>query len=239
MKGLVVIPAYNEAPTIRGVLERLRPVLPAEAEILVVDDGAKDATASEARASGCARVVRLPCNLGYANALRTGLMYGLRGDYAWFAFMDADGQHRPEDMAGLIRAFSGGGADLIIGSRWQHQDIQKAAVPTGRRIGMVFFAWLTRKLTGRRLTDTTSGMKIMNRAVAGELLAHHFGDFHSEILIYLHDRRYRLEEFPIVVHERQAGSSMYSLRDAILYPWRNLILIAIFKLNSWLMGRVR
>jgi glycosyltransferase involved in cell wall biosynthesis len=237
MRGLVIIPAYNEAKTIGGVLDSLRAALPTTADILVVDDCSRDDTAHEARKGGI-RLCSLPCNLGYTLALKTGLRYGLSRGYEWFAFMDADGQHRPEDMVSLISHFTRANVDLVIGSRWMAGGSQGKTVGSGRRCGMLFFSWLTRTLTGRRLTDTTSGMKIMNSPVAKELLAHNFGDFHSEVLIYLHDRGYSMDEHPITVCERTSGFSMYSLKDVIVYPLKNLILIVIFKLNSWTLRKV-
>jgi glycosyltransferase involved in cell wall biosynthesis len=237
MRGLVIIPAYNEAATIRAVLTDLRSALPPEADILVVNDFSSDDTVAGVRGAGV-KLCSLPCNLGYPKALSTGLRYGLDRDYEWFAFMDADGQHRSEDMNALIHHFNSGASDMVIGSRWVKSGRPSGSIAPGRRWGMLFFAWLTQRLTGRNLTDTTSGMKIMNRAVAVELLAHNFGDFHSEVLIYLHDRGFHLEEHPITVRERIAGSSMYSLKDALVYPLKNLILIFIFKLNSWALKRI-
>lgn len=234
MPGLVIIPAYNEAETIQPVLKELVTTLPADVDILVIDDCSGDHTAGRAREMGV-MVCSLPCNLGYAKALKTGLKYGLSQKYDWFSFMDADGQHRPEDMNKLIQFFSERSADLVIGSRWIDHQIP---ADSGRRVGMIFFSWLTRKLTGERITDTTSGMKILNRQIAEALLSQNFGDFHSEIIIFLHDRGFKIEETGIIVHERTSGSSMYSFKDAIFYPVKNLILIAIYKLNSWALKKV-
>ena len=234
MSGLVIIPAYNEEATVAQVLHHLRSLLPAGVDVLVVNDCSRDQTAVQAARAGV-MVCSLPCNLGYAKALKTGLKYGLSRGYDWFAFMDADGQHRPEDMLRLIGHYESHSADLVIGSRWLDKEIR---ADSGRRIGMIFFSWLTRKLTGEHLTDTTSGMKIMNRQVAGALLAQNFGDFHSEVIVYLHDRGFKIAESPIVVHERRAGTSMYSFKDAVIYPVKNLILIGIFKLNSWALKKV-
>lgn len=214
----------------------LKELLQPGVEILVVDDGSKDKTRLEVEKADvlcCA----LPCNLGYARALTTGLLYGLSHSYEWFAFMDADGQHRSEDMNQVIDFYKREQVDLVVGSRWLEEKGNQSTV--GRRMGMKFFSWLTEKLTGESFTDTTSGMKLMNRKVANELLNQNFGDFHSEIIIYLHDRGYCIKEYPIYVEKRQEGTSMYSFQDVILYPLKNLILIFIFKLNSWTLQRVK
>jgi glycosyltransferase involved in cell wall biosynthesis len=236
MKGLIIIPAYNEGHSIRTVLEHLKSTLPQELDLVVVNDGSKDNTYQEVISSDT-DCLNLPCNLGYTGALKSGLRYGLQKGYDTFGFMDSDGQHRTEDMIALHERFSQNDLDLLVGSRWMNHGPDESS-STGRRLGMQFFAWLTQKLTSQKFSDTTSGMKMLNRAVAEELLYKNFGDLHAEVLIYLHDRGYRISEHPIVVYEREAGTSMYSLHDAVLYPVKNLILISIFKLNSWTLKRV-
>lgn len=236
MKGLIIIPAYNEGPSIRPVLEQLNACLPDELDLVVVNDGSRDETYTEVINTGT-KCLNLPCNLGYTGALKSGLRYGIEENYDLFGFMDADGQHRPEDMLALYHDFKNGDQDLIVGSRWLHQSTGQTST-TGRRIGMQFFSWLAQKLTDQKFSDTTSGMKMMNQNVAKEILHKKFGDLHAEVLIYLHDRGYRISETPIIVHERETGTSMYSFNDALLYPMKNLIFIAIFKLNSWTLKKV-
>ena len=144
---MLLFPAYNEAITIASVLQNLKSHLDEKADILVIDDGSRDDTANEARKSDV-QVCALPCNLGYAKALKTGLKWGLHHHYDWFAFMDADGQHRPEDMTRLISDMETQNVDLIIGSRWTETGVPDPSTAPGRRMGMIFFSWLTRKLTG-------------------------------------------------------------------------------------------
>ena len=236
MSGLIIIPAFNEEGAIGQFLEELLAELPPNARVLVVDDGSKDETYNivlSYNVSCC----RLPCNLGYTGALKTGLLYGLELGVEWMAFIDGDGQHRPSDLKSMVQYFKAGHLDLLVGSRWlEHGPDQSSA--KGRRIGMEFFSWLTEKLTGHRFTDTTNGLKLMNPKVAKELTMRNFGDFHAETLIYLHDRGYRIAEHPIVVRARESGVSMYTFKDLVFYPLKNIILIAIFKLNSWTLAQV-
>lgn len=237
MQGLIIIPAYNEAGSIQRVLENVKHHIPHSVDVVVVNDCSKDETVEEVKKAGIP-CLDLPCNLRYTGALKTGLQYGLKKEYDWFAFMDADGQHRPEDMRALIENFESNGADLMVGSRWLDPSPEQKS-SSGRRAGMLFFSWLTEKLTGKVFTDTTNGMKILNRSIAAELCSHNFGDFHAETLIYLSDRGYKIEEHPITVEDRTTGESMYSFRDVLFYPAKNLILIAVFKLNSWALKKVK
>ena len=106
----VVIPAFNEEGAIGAVVERVRARHPWK-EVLVVDDGSRDATAARAEAAG-ARVVRHPYNKGNGAAVKTGIREA-RGDVV--LLMDADGQHDAEDIDALIEPI--GPHDMVIGAR--------------------------------------------------------------------------------------------------------------------------
>ncbi|MGH3265026.1 MAG: glycosyltransferase family 2 protein [Trebonia sp.] len=100
MRTLVFIPAWNEEASIAAVIGDVRQALP-EADILVVDDGSADATASRARKAG-ALVASLPFNQGLGAALQTGYLYALREGYDCCAHLDADGQHPAGEVARLL-----------------------------------------------------------------------------------------------------------------------------------------
>ena len=106
---IVVIPAYNEEQTIASVLIRLRQAAP-EFDRVVVVDGSKDATGKVVAEIG-EKQINLPVNLGYGLALQTGLKYALYKGYDIVVSMDADGQHRPEDVPRLVDALRETGAD--------------------------------------------------------------------------------------------------------------------------------
>src|SRR5512137_3188386 len=110
-KLLVVIPAFNEALRIRGVVTAVRGQV--AADVLVVDDGSRDATAAEARDAG-AIVATHPVNLGYGSALQTGYRYAIRHDYDAVLQLDADGQHDPASIPPLLAALDG--HDVVVGS---------------------------------------------------------------------------------------------------------------------------
>lgn len=236
MSGLVIIPAHNEEGAIGDFLDELMPECHELCDILVVNDGSRDNTSNIVKAKHIS-CCDLPCNLGYTGALKTGLRLGLERKYDWMAFIDSDGQHRPCDLMSMIQRFEEEDLDLLVGSRWLNHGPDQSS-SAGRRAGMEFFSWLSEKMTGRRFTDTTNGLKILRPKVAQELCTRNFGDFHAETLIYLHDRGYRIAEHPIVVRARETGTSMYSFKDLVFYPLKNLILIGIFKLNSWTLAKV-
>src|SRR5271167_992595 len=119
MRVLVVLPTYNEADNIDGVLHRIRAALP-EGTVLVVDDGSPDGTADSAeligKEIGGIEVLRRSAKSGLGSAYRAGFHWGL--DRGWEAFveMDADLSHEPEALPGLIAPLSEG-VDLVVGSR--------------------------------------------------------------------------------------------------------------------------
>src|SRR5262245_55463338 len=99
-RGVLVIPAFNEAPRLPRLLERIAAER-LDLEVVVVDDGSRDATAALALAAGVT-ALRHPFNLGYGAGLQTGYKYALEVGARWVVQMDADGQHDPSDIARLL-----------------------------------------------------------------------------------------------------------------------------------------
>src|SRR5215475_12103527 len=112
---VAVIPAYNASLTISAVVRKARTQL---SRVFVVDDGSTDDTGEQARQAG-AQVLTHPRNLGKGAALRTAFSELASAGVDAVVTLDADGQHDPDDIPKLVESFRAGGADLIIGSRWQ------------------------------------------------------------------------------------------------------------------------
>ena len=221
---LVAIPAYNEAATVAGVIGQVRAAVP-RFDVLVVNDGSTDGTAEAAACTG-ARVATHFCNLGYGRALQTALRYADRVGCTAVITFDADGQHRASDLEPLYQAFVRGGYDLLIGSRFvKGRAYGSAAGP--RRFGMWLFSAVIRLVTGRRVYDTSSGLKVIGRRVFGVLSARPMVDFHAEAIVYLIRSGYAVGEFPIAVDARRHGESMYDVMSALTYPLKVLFLIAL------------
>jgi glycosyltransferase involved in cell wall biosynthesis len=223
-RTLVAIPAYNEAATIRNVVERVRVNLP-DCDLLVVNDGSHDATAAVLNGTD-AIVIGHVCNLGYGRAIQTAVLYADRAGYDRLVTLDADGQHDPAQVGALLAEFDSGRWDLLIGSRYivsRRYD----GVPFGRRMGMQLFSALVGVMTGRRIYDTTSGLKVVGRQTFTALMHWQFIDFHAEALVYLMRLGYRVGEFPITVAERRYGTTMYSTLSHIKYPLKTALMVAL------------
>ena len=159
----VIIPAYNEAGTIGPVLERLIAHLATMGqnyEILVICDGATDATAQEVRevrrAEGLVRLIEHPYNMGNGAAVKTGIR---NAHGAVVVFMDADGQHAPEDVERLLDECDR--YDMVVGARGKGSQ-----AGWHRALANGIYNVLASYVTGRRIEDLTSGFRAMRRDVA-------------------------------------------------------------------------
>jgi len=155
MKVAALIPAYQAAAHLGEVLEGLRALDPAP-DVLVVDDGSRDATAEVAREFG-ARVHTFAANRGKGNALLAG--FELLADYDGVVSLDADGQHPPECFPDFVRAAERGAA-LVLGTRSRN-----AAMPPARRFANGFSSGWTAWLAGQRVTDSQCGYRYYGRAL--------------------------------------------------------------------------
>lgn len=217
VRSLVVVPAFNEELALPGTLAELAATHPA-LDVVVVDDASGDATAAVAARSG-AVVVRLPYNLGPGGAVRTGLRYAEHHDYDRVVVVDADGQHDPAAIDALLAALDGG-ADMAVGSRFA-PGAAPYAVGRSRRTAMHALEWMVRRISGRRLTDVTSGFRAFDRPVlhllAREYPADYIADTVEALLIVL-AAGHSVVEVPVDMRRRTAGvPSTRSLRLPVTY----------------------
>jgi len=224
---LVIMPAFNEARRIREVVGAVRGQV--DADLLVVDDGSHDATAAEARAAG-AIVASHPANLGYGAAVQTGYRYALRHGYEAVLQLDADGQHDPASIPGLLTALAD--ADVVVGSRFLDRGSYRP--PLARRLGMALFGAVASALAGQRITDPTSGFQAISRAALG-FYAHErypvdFPD--ADVLAMVARSGLRLAEVPVRMLASPDGKSMHSgLLKPLYYIFRMTLALALVPLR--------
>jgi len=150
----IVIPAYNEAASIGAVVKG---VVAAGQDVLVVDDGSKDATTDEARGAG-AVVLRHARNQGKGAAIRTAIAYVLEKGLPAALFMDADGQHLPDEIPLFLAKWDQEHPDLIVGSRMADNH----EMPLVRRTSNSFSSMLVSAVAGTRVTDSQSGFRLLS-----------------------------------------------------------------------------
>lgn len=214
MKTLVIVPVLNEEKTLRDVLRGIRTSLP-RADILVVNDGSTDSTASIAREEGVL-ILDHPYNMGIGATLQTGYLYALRNHYGIAVQIDGDGQHNPEFLPLLIKPILEGHSNLVIGSRYLSDGGFKSTLP--RKLGKQFFTSLIRIFCGKKITDPTSGYRAMDRQVI-ELFSQEYPSDYPEIeaLILAMKKGLRVEEIPTRMRHRQGGTSSIGTLSALYY----------------------
>ncbi len=233
LRCLIIIPAFNEAGNISKVIDRLRRSLP-EMDVLVVDDGSTDGTARSAAAR--TKTITLPFNVGIGGALQTGFRYAARNGYDIAVQVDGDGQHRPCEVRKLVQTVASGQADFAVGSRYLSQNGYRQT--RSRLIGAAILRSLIRLLTGRDITDCTSGFRAANARIIRAFAHWYPEDFldSPEVILLLHRSGYKVEEVPVSMRQRRTGSSTVSdirgvfyvakvslclLLDMARHPWDN------------------
>ena len=192
MNTAVIIPAYNAASSLDEVLRRTGLVHPRE-HTIVVDDGSRDATAERARAAGVI-VVSHDANKGKGAALQTGFDYALAHAYDAVITMDADLQHKPEDIPRFLRAEDTRHADIIIGSRLH----SLAGMPYHRRLSNLLTTFLVRARTTAPIEDSQSGFRFIRTRVLRAVRTSSAGfEAETEFIIRAAAQRFTFDSLPI------------------------------------------
>ncbi len=221
---LAVVPAYNEAATVGGVVRALQEHAPAF-DVVVVDDGSTDETATLAAASG-ASVLRHPFNLGIGGAVQSGFKFALENGYDYMVQVDADRQHDPAEIGKLVRAMETDPAlDVVCGSRFLAR--LRYYGPISRRAGIHVFAFLLSHLVGQRVTDPTSGFRLYNRRAIALFARDYPHDYPEvEAVLVLHHHRLRMREVAVRMFQRGGGQSSIRSGKSVYYTVK--VLLAIF-----------
>lgn len=210
---LVIIPAYNEEDTLAQTIYELKMNTPYD--FIVIDDGSKDHTPDIIRQEGIPSL-RHAVNLGIGGSMQSGYRYADQNGYPYAIQLDADGQHRPADIAKLVDEILESGYDMVIGSRFVERSGYRGSA--SRRAGILYFYWLIRLLTGVRIYDPTSGFRIVGRR-AIELFSRTYPTDYPEVevLVSLSKRGFKLKEIGVEMRNRQGGSSSINWSKSIYY----------------------
>jgi glycosyltransferase involved in cell wall biosynthesis len=224
---IVVLPALNEEETVAVVVKEVQAAVP-EATILVVDDGSEDRTGELARQAG-AQVVTNPFTLGVGGAMRVGFRVAQAQGYDVLLQVDADGQHDARDIKLLLAELDDEpGPQVVIGARFA--GTADFAVPRARRLAMRILAHHLSRVTRTRLTDVTSGFRAHNRAAIALFARSYPADYLSdtiESLIIVAGAGGRVQQVPVTMRPRLAGSPSQSPSRAALYLLRVVLFLAL------------
>ncbi|MBI4774007.1 MAG: glycosyltransferase family 2 protein [Deltaproteobacteria bacterium] len=208
----IVIPAYNESGIVGNTVESVREVFRDsghEFEVIVVDDGSTDQTGREAEDAG-ALVIHHPKNIGYGNAILTGVKHAR---HPLVAITDADGTYPVSELPAMVSETEERGLDMLAGAR-KGKHYRGTAFKSGARAVLKYMAEFT---AGRKIPDVNSGLRVMRRDMVleyGPLLCGGFSFTTTITAVAMLDRRF-VEYREIEYKARHGKSKVSYLRDAL------------------------
>jgi glycosyltransferase involved in cell wall biosynthesis len=223
----IVIPAYNEEPTVAEVVAEIpRSAAGLKTEVIVVVDGARDATAARAAGAG-ALVCDVPVNRGQGAALKLGYWLARARGAQVIATIDADGQYEPEELGRVVQPILDNRADFVSGSRRLGAELTTDKV---RHAGVLVFGALISVIVRHRITDPACGIRAMRSEVTAAVTLEQRQYQASELMISAALNGYRLGEVPTTMRDRgehatstkKGGNFGYGVRfaRAALHTWR-------------------
>lgn len=214
----VIIPAKNEAASLVELLPKLQKILPG-AEFYVINDGSIDSTVEVCNSLGVS-IVSHQYSKGNGAAIKTGARHA-KGEV--LIFMDADGQHRPEDIPKLLAAYHEG-ADMVVGARVARSSQASAHRALANGLYNRFASWMV----GHPVRDLTSGFRVVNAKLFRRflyLLPNGFS-YPTTITMAFFRSGYSVEYYPIVADKRIGKSHIRLWRDGVRF------LLIIFKIGT-------
>ncbi|MCI8991525.1 MAG: glycosyltransferase family 2 protein [Eubacterium sp.] len=229
MKVLVIIPAYNERGSIEKTVTDIMQNAP-ELDYLVVNDCSKDDTKEICERNGY-HLLNLPINLGIGGGVQSGYLYAKRNGYDYAVQFDGDGQHNASYLNQMVKTMEKKKLDMLIGSRFiENEGFQSSFM---RRVGIRYFMRLIKLVTGKTITDPTSGMRMVNREVIGFFAENYPKDYpEPESVVTLLKMGKNVEEIPVIMNEREEGTSSISMRNSVYYMIKVSLAIVMAALGS-------
>lgn len=226
MKKIVIIPAYNESAsivnTVRDIVENS-----VEFDYIIINDRSTDNTLEVCRNNNL-NVLDLPLNLGIGGAVQTGYWYAYENGYDIAVQFDGDGQHDAKYLNEMSDYLVKNNLDMVVGSRFiTNEGFQSSGA---RRMGIKYFTFLIKLLTGEKITDPTSGYRMCNRKVIKLFSTQYPKDYpEPETAVALIRRGLKVDEIPVVMRAREEGVSSISPRKSIYYMFKVTLAILIEK----------
>ena len=214
MKKIVIIPAFNEEGNLEKTIQDIKENAPGF-DYVIVNDCSTDETLAMCRRHGFS-YLNLPINLGIGGAVQTGYRYAYYHGYDIAVQFDGDGQHDAGYLEEMARVLGDTESDMVIGSRFiEKEGFQSSVI---RRMGIRFFTVLIRCLTGRKITDPTSGMRMVNRRLLKKFTEEYPKDYpEPESVVTIISEKFKVSEMPVVMRKREEGASSISLRQGAYY----------------------
>lgn len=229
MRSIVIIPAYNEEKSIEKTVEDIRQNAP-EFDYVIVNDCSGDDTLKVCTDRGM-HVLNLPINLGIGGAVQTGYLYAYKNGYDFAVQFDGDGQHDARFLHEMRDYMVEHKLNMLIGSRFiEKEGFQSSGI---RRFGIRYFSALIKALTRTRITDPTSGMRMVDREVI-EIYANSYPKDYPEpeSAVAILNMGKTVGEYPVVMRERTEGVSSISPLKSVYYMVKVTLAILVEMLRK-------
>lgn len=229
MKKLIIIPAYNESASIERTVQTIKEHAP-EFDYIIINDCSTDSTLQICQDNDFP-VIDLPLNLGIGGAVQTGYLYAYENDYEAAVQVDGDGQHDPAFLNEMVKHLEEHQLDMVIGSRFiEMKGFQSSAI---RRIGISYFSNLIKLLTGKRITDPTSGLRMVGKRVIKCFAKNYPKDYpEPESVVLILRKGMKVKEIPVVMKERQGGVSSISAGKSVYYMIKVTLAILVERIRG-------
>ena len=223
IKSIVIIPAYNEEKSIVKTVQDICEHAP-EFDYVIINDCSTDRTLSVCRKHHL-HVLNLPVNLGIGGAVQTGFLYAYKNGYDYAVQFDGDGQHDAQYLQEMRDYMIEQNADMLIGSRFlEKEGFQSTGM---RRFGIRYFSALIKFLTGQKITDPTSGMRMINRDILAMYSESYPKDYpEPESVVAIINSGKKVMEYPVIMRKRMEGTSSISPLKSVYYMIK--VSLAIF-----------
>jgi glycosyltransferase involved in cell wall biosynthesis len=230
MRVLLMIPCYNEANNVGKLLEEIRQQ-GTNFDTIVVDDASTDNTYHIVKQySPC---IKLCSNLGIGGAVQTAIKYALENNYDICIQVDGDGQHPPSEVEKLVNQYRKKPANLLIGSRFLTEgEFKSSAV---RRIGITIISIVIALLYGRKITDPTSGLRLMDRNAIRLFSKDYPHDFPEPISLTIAlEQGMKVVEVPVNMKSRKHGLSSIAGFKTAAYMLRVIGYILLTRIGRYI-----
>lgn len=202
MKIIAGLPAYNEENKIAAIITKLKDVVDG---IIICNDGSSDLTSQIAKELGVVVIDHIK-NLGYGAAIKSIFQRFLETDGDVLVTIDADGQHRVEDIQRVVKPILDNSADLVIGSRFTETNVTN--IPKYRKLGISAITKVTNISTKQKITDSQSGFRAYKRDVIEQTSLSETGmAVSTEILIKADRKNFRISEVGITIDYPEGSST--------------------------------
>ena len=222
MKTLVVIPAYNEALNIEKTVHDLEVNAP-DVDYVVVNDGSKDNTLEVLKKNDFNYIDGF-CNLGLFGAVQTGFKLAIKENYDIVIQFDGDGQHSAKYIAPLVKEIENGN-NIVIGSRF----VDEKKPFTARMIGSRLIAGAIKMMTGKTITDPTSGFRAYDRDCILDYANEMNNPPEPDTLVYMLRKQRKIKEIQVQMSDREFGESYLNLVNTIKYMSRMMVSIFLIQ----------